>query len=176
MNNIIDLISSNTVVIILLIIIIETSIVYFLIIDKIKQQNISSEFSNLFLKIREITLNSISPKFIKLSPKASDLVDLAVEVWRVEKRLNKLLLKSTDSQKAGFENSIQRIKRYLNKNDIEVIDYTGQKYNEGLGLDILSIDNKSEISNSFIKETIEPTVLCKNKLARKAKIVLQGKK
>ena len=63
-------------------------------------------------------------------------------------------------------------KKYLEKYDVSVISYTNQKYNEGLNLDILSIESDSNIFEPTIKETVEPTVMCKGQIIKKAKVIL----
>jgi len=138
-------------------------------------KNIKKEFEDLYLKINEDIRYSVSPKFIELSINTKDLIELAVEIWRIEKRIGDSLANLSDNQKTGMESSLRKIKTYLNKNDIEVIDYTKQNYNDGLNLDVLSIEKRAKSATSIIKETIEPTILCKGQVVKKAKVILQGK-
>lgn len=119
--------------------------------------------------------DSVKPKFLDLSPSTNNLVELAVEVWRIEKRLAKATESLSDDQNKAFENSVAKLQRFLDKNDITFTDYTDQKYNEGLNLDILSIEKDSSISESVIKETHEPAVLHKGQLVKKAKVVVLEK-
>jgi hypothetical protein len=63
----------------------------------------------------------------------------------------------------------------LDKNDISVVDYTDNKYNEGLNLDILSIEKDPKIPHSIVKETHEPAVMHKGQLIKKAKVVVLEK-
>ena len=67
-----------------------------------------------------------------------EIVDLAVEVWRMEQRLSKASENIPEIHQRSLSNSINRLKSYLNKYDVEIHDYTGQKYNDGLNFDILS--------------------------------------
>jgi molecular chaperone GrpE (heat shock protein) len=125
-----------------------------------------------YLKIKELIAFSVSPKFIEVSPSLSDLTDFAIEIWRIEQKISKCSSLLPENQQIGLETSIQRFKRYLERQDIEIIDYTGKKFNEGLNLDVLSIEKNSSSSESIIKETVEPTIMCKGQLIRKAKIIL----
>jgi hypothetical protein len=143
--------------------------------NKNKIKNNKKEIEDLYLKIKEDIKYSVSPKFIDSSINTKDLIELAVEIWRIEKRIGDLLTNLSDSQKTGMESSIRKIRTYLTKNDIEIIDYTNQKYNEGLNLDVLSIEKKPRLVIPIIKETIEPTILCKGQVVKKAKVILQGK-
>jgi hypothetical protein len=62
--------------------------------------------------------------------------------------------------------------RYLDRNDIKVTDYTDQKYNEGMNLEVLAVEKDASLRQAIIKETHEPAVTLKGKLIRKAKVIL----
>ena len=115
---------------------------------------------------------SLQPKTLQLAQGVTDLVDLAVEVWRISSRMEKVSSEIQEVQRKGIESSLQKLKRYLERYDMEVIDYTGQKYNEGLNLDVLSVEKDPSVIVPTVKETVEPTVLCKGQVVRKAKIIL----
>ena len=119
--------------------------------------------------------NSIEPKFIDVSPSTQNLVEIAIETWRLEKRIGKVSADLSDDQNKAFENSVAKFKRFLDKSDITFTDYTDQKYNEGLNLDVLSIEKDSSISESIIKETHEPAVFHRGQLIKKAKVVVLEK-
>jgi hypothetical protein len=74
------------------------------------------------------------------------------------------------------QNSINKLKRYLEKNDIEIIDHTNQKYTEGENLEILAVEEDAKLEYPIIKETKEPTILYKGQVVRKGKIILLTKK
>lgn len=136
----------------------------------------SMKLSSKHFKLLNNTIrDSVQSKFIDLSPSSASLIELAVEVWRLEKRLAKAAERLTDDQNKAFENSIAKLRRFLDKNDITFTDYTDQKYNEGLNLDILSIEKDPSISESVIKETHEPAVLHKGQVLKKAKVVVLEK-
>lgn len=122
--------------------------------------------------LREDIKFAVTPKFMDLSLGVNELVDLAVEVWRIEQRIAKSASSLPETQLKGLENSAQKLKRYLEKYDIEIIDYKNQKYNEGLNLDILSVEKDPSLQHSVVKETVEPTIMCKGQVVRKAKIIL----
>ena len=128
-----------------------------------------------FIQLNRNIKNTVEPKFLDLSPSTNSLIELAVEVWRIEKRLAKAAESLTDDQNKAFENSNAKLRRFLDKNDITFTDYTDQKYNEGLNLDILSIEKDPSITESVIKETHEPAVLHKGQVVKKAKVVVLEK-
>lgn len=125
-----------------------------------------------FIQLNKNIKNTVEPKFVDLSPSTNSLIELAIEVWRIEKRLVKASESLSDDQNKAFENSNAKLLRFLNKNDITFTDYTDQKYNEGLNLDILSIEKDSSITESVIKETHEPAVFYKGQVVKKAKVVV----
>ena len=130
------------------------------------------KFEELYRKISEDIKYSVTPKFVELSLGVNDLVDLAVEVWRMEQRVAKSALSLPENQLKGLENSIQKLKRYLEKYDIQIVDYKDTKYNDGLNLDILSVEKDPTLPEPRVKETVEPTIMCKGQVVRKAKIIL----
>jgi hypothetical protein len=119
--------------------------------------------------------DSVQIKSIELSPTTSSIVELAVEIWRLEKRLSKAEPSLTDDQNKSLQNSIAKMHRYLDRNDISFVDYTDQKFNEGLNLEILSKEKDPKLSESIIKETHEPAVMHKGQLIKKAKVVVLEK-
>jgi hypothetical protein len=128
-----------------------------------------------FVQLNKNIKNTVEPKFLDLSPSTNSLIELAIEVWRIEKRLAKAAESLTDDQNKAFENSTAKLRRFLDKNDITFTDYTDQKYNEGLNLDILSIEKDPSITESVIKETHEPAILHKGQVVKKAKVVVLEK-
>ncbi|MCX6757237.1 MAG: hypothetical protein NTW35_03815 [Candidatus Nomurabacteria bacterium] len=145
------------------------------IFNKRKNRSGIDKFEELHKKIREDIKFAISPKFIELSMGVNELVDLAVEIWRIEQRIIKVTDILPENQKKGLENSISKLKRYISNYDIEVIEYTNQKFNDGLNLDILSVEKDPNIEISIVKETVEPTVLVKGQVVKKAKVILLSK-
>ncbi len=145
---------------------------YFVTKKSLKGKSASSELDVLYLKIKEDIKFAVTPKSIDLSLGVNDLVDLAVEIWRMEQRIQKSITVIPENQGKGLENSIQKLKRYIEKYDIEIVDHKNQKYNDGLSLDVLSVEKDPTLSEPVIKETIEPTILCKGQVVRKAKIIL----
>ena len=128
-----------------------------------------------FMTIQNQILTSITPRSLRIEPSAQDLIDLAIELWRLEKRLGKVTDKFSGDEDKAFQNSIAKLQRYLQKNDIEVTDYTSQVFNEGMNLDVLSMEKDSTLKQSIIFETHEPAVTHKGILIKKAKVVVHEK-
>lgn len=126
--------------------------------------------------IRKEIIFAVAPKFLEVSTEVDDLVELAIDYWRLEHRMGKAIATLEKSSKENIESSLERIKRYLDKNDIEIIDHTNQKYDEGQNLEILAVEHDPKAREDTIKETKEPTVLLKGQVIHIGKIIVVSKK
>lgn len=137
-----------------------------------KMDNIQSQIQSL----RKDIQFSITPKFLEISTQANDLVEFAIELWRMERRLNKAMSNLPEDQKEMLNNSMQKMKRYLDRNDIEILDHTNQKYDEGQNLEILAVENDPNAKEPTIKETKEPTILYKGQVIHIGKVIIVSNK
>ncbi len=129
-------------------------------------------FDELYMKLSQEIKFAVAPKSLQLSVSANELVDLALEIWRMEQRLTKVANTLPENHRKGLENSILKLKKYISNYDIEIVDYTDQKFNDGLNLDVLSVEKDPAVTTPTVKETVEPTILVKGQVVRKAKIIL----
>lgn len=137
-----------------------------------RQSNKPDKFDELYKRISEEIKYAVAPKSINLSASVTELIELATEVWRIEQRLAKVTDILPENQRKGLENSVHKFKRYISNYDIEIVDYTNQKFNDGLNLDVLSVEKDQSVTTPTVKETVEPTILVKGQVVKKAKIVL----
>ena len=136
------------------------------------QKERPDKFDELYKKISEEIKYAVAPKSISLNVSVTELIELATEVWRIEQRLAKVADILPENQRKGLENSVHKFKRYISNYDIEIVDYTNQKFNDGLNLDVLSVEKDQSVTTPTVKETIEPTILVKGQVVKKAKIIL----
>lgn len=132
----------------------------------------SDPFEELYLRIHEDIKYAVAPKSIQVGVAGAELIELATEIWRMEQRLAKVADTLPENHKKGLENSVNKLKRYISNYDVEVIDYTNQKFNDGLNLDVLSVEKDPSVLVPTVKETVEPTILMKGQVVKKAKIIL----
>jgi hypothetical protein len=128
------------------------------------------DHSNKVLR-REIR-ESVEPNFIKIEPSAESLANLAVEVWRLSKKLEEAKSSLSDDLNQKMQNSVTKFERFLAKHDLEVKEYTGQKYNPGMNLDILNTEKNPGSEQSIISQTHEPAVMHLGTLIKKAKVII----
>lgn len=110
--------------------------------------------------------------FLDLSPKSMDVIELAVEVWRINNRIIKAGNALSEIQKRGLESSHQKFVKFLDRYDIKIVDHAGEKYNEGLNVDVLSFEKDIECKTPWIKETVEPSISCNGHIVKKGKVIV----
>ncbi len=140
---------------------------------------IAAALANIKVGIQEVRKDiqfAVAPKFLELSIQTNDLVELAIDYWRFEHKMRKALEKIEGSHKESLENSLERIKRYLDKNDIEIIDHTNQEFDQGQNLEILAVEHDPKVKVDTIKETREPTILLKGQVIHIGKVIVATKK
>ena len=94
---------------------------------------------------------------------------LAIEIWRLEKRFEKVKGDMTKGEKSGIVSigdQIQRIKDVLKKQELEICEHTGTVYNDGLSLKVLHIEEIDGLPKGKMQiiETIKPSVYLKGKV------------
>jgi hypothetical protein len=94
---------------------------------------------------------------------------LAIEIWRLEKRFEKVKDDMTKGEKSGItsiSDQIQRIKDVFKKQEVEICEHTGTAYNDGLSLKVLHIEEIDELLEGKMQiiETIKPSVYLKGKV------------
>ncbi len=129
------------------------------------------DHEELFSKINQSLKFSLEP-MSEIPLGVEEIVELATEVWKIEQRISKASENMAEIHQKALSNSINRLKNYLNKYDVEIQEYTGQKYNDGLNFDILSREQDPTLEFAVIKETVEPTIICRGRVVKRAKVIL----
>lgn len=88
---------------------------------------------------------------------ATDIKELAISYWRMEKWLNN----TNVERKMAANSALRSIKRYLEGNKIEVLDLVGQHFDSGLAVDVINNDvpEGTDDSKIIISETIKPIIM-----------------
>ena len=128
-----------------------------------------------FAKTDRQIKRSIEPKSLEILPSAKSMIDLAVELWKLDKRMKNISDKLSDDEKKLLSNSLDRLKRFLQVNDIETEDYEGVAYNEGMNVKIMNVEKEHNVPRSIIGETIRPAVERKGVLVSQAEVVIYEK-
>ena len=128
-----------------------------------------------FAKTERQIKRSIEPKSLDILPSAKNMIDLAVELWKLDKRMKNILGKLSDDEKKLLSNSLDRLKRFLQVNDIETEDYEGVVYNEGMNVKVMHVEKEHNVPRSVIGETIKPAIGRKGVLVSQAEVVIYEK-
>jgi hypothetical protein len=103
----------------------------------------------------------------------SSVIDVAIEVWRLQDRFKKLQA-ATGRQDPSIAFSIDKIQHVLKEIGIEAREYTGQAYNEGMSLDVLTFDYPVEEKpiNRVVQETVSPAIFFDGTLHKMAQVIV----
>lgn len=123
--------------------------------------------------IIRIVLDAVKPNFIKVDQESRLLFEFAVNVWKVKKRLEDFYKKNEISlDHRALDSGIDKLMEQINSLDIELIDFDGKKYNDGMNLEIISTIKENGVKDIIVKETMSPAILYRGQLVEKAKVTL----
>jgi hypothetical protein len=137
--------------------------------EELAQKLKTTNFKNASVNL-ETSLDSESGIDIK-----SLIVSFAIEVWRLEKRVNqaKSLLKDNEDSDS-LQDQLQRIKDVLAKQDIEIQESTGSIYNDGMSLKVLHVEEADNLQKGTMQiiETVKPSVFLKGEVISHGEIIV----
>lgn len=98
-------------------------------------------------------------------------IDLALIFWSIKKYSNKLISENgLEDKSRPLKSNIAKFENLLASLNIKIVDYTNQKYNEGMNIDIIDTV-KTDTSVDIIRETIEPSIIIEGNLVKKARVI-----
>lgn len=106
---------------------------------------------------------------IDVSMNTNELVDLAQQIWKIETKLNEVEISETKLR--AIKSALSKIYSIFSLYNLKIKDYTGEKYNEGLNVEIRATVKEEGIVSSYIKETISPMITIDNNIIKKAEVV-----
>ena len=104
----------------------------------------------------------------------SSLVDLALEIWRVEGRCKKLLASDHNKDDLTLRFSMEKIRHSLRTIGLEIKDPFGEHYQEGLSLDVLAFDcpDCEPLEHRIVQETISRAIYFNGQLVKLAQVIV----
>ena len=101
------------------------------------------------------------------------LGDLALAYWR----LNNWVENVHVERKTGAISSLKQMERYLKSNDVELLDFLGQKYDSGYAIDVLDTDAPEGVpeENLIISETLCPLIMQRGEILKYGQVILGEK-
>lgn len=127
-----------------------------------------SQFEKLF----------VQHSVVKLTKEEVDIRDLVsslgVEVWRLEKRLGLAKDGAGKVENSSVLDQLQRMKDIFKKQEIEIREYTGSFYNDGLSLKVLHVEEIDNVpaGKMQIIETIKPSVYFKGQVIFHGEVIV----
>lgn len=116
-------------------------------------------------------MNSLNVDTDSVLKDQQNLIDLALICWSLKKYSNKLINENNLEEKSRpLKSNLTKFENLLNSFNVKIIDYTDQKYNEGMNVDIIDTI-KSDIAIPLIKETIEPSITINDILVKRARVI-----
>ena len=103
----------------------------------------------------------------------ASMIDLAIEVWRLQERLKRMSASIGKDDPASLF-AAEKIRDIFAQIGVEIRDFTGQPYNEGMSLDVLTSDYPvgENPSDRIVQETITPAVYFDGKLLKMSQVII----
>lgn len=101
----------------------------------------------------------------------SQIKELALISWTIRKYTLKFINENRIEHKARpLQSTLSRLENFLLNCGVEIIDYEGAKFNDGMNVEIIDTI-QIDTQESFVKESIEPSIICKGQMLHKARII-----
>lgn len=94
------------------------------------------------------------------------LTNIAVEAWRLERLLRRLLLALDAKEQSRYTSKLRWFVKStytsLSESGLSLIDYEGHTYDSGIPVTPINLDDFSEGDELYISQMIEPVIVDKN--------------
>lgn len=102
---------------------------------------------------------------------------LAIEIWRLEKRIEKekdIILQHSNKGSISILDQMQRVKDIFKKQEIELREHTGDTYNDGMSVKALQIEEVDNLPKGKMQvtETVKPSVYFKGKVISHGEVIV----
>ncbi len=116
------------------------------------------------IKLYNIFKNNIEPQNVTFTPEVKNLVSLSNDIWRFSKHV--------DKNNDKLVNLSERLIRGLDKFDIKITDFTGQKISEDLNVKSEVIKNDSSLEDNYVISTESPAIFYKDKMYQQGFVLI----
>lgn len=101
-----------------------------------------------------------------------DLADAATNLWRARKRLQGTGSENLAKELGKFLRPIDSAIAALERFGIRLIDHTGDHYDPGMALTVVSCQPQNDIDRPVVSETLKPTVYYKDLPIQHADVIV----
>jgi len=99
------------------------------------------------------------------------LADLATACWRIRKRVLKTAETNDDSRR--ILRDLETMFEVFHKMGFEIRDYTGETFDYGLPLKVITTQPVAGLAKEKVIETIKPTLLCQTHLIQIGEVIIE---
>ena len=95
---------------------------------------------------------------------------LAIELWRLEKRIDK----AKNTINTSITDQFQRIKDILGKQEIEICEHTNADYDDGMSIKMLHVEEVDNLPAGKMKiiETVKPSIYYRGKVISHGEVIV----
>lgn len=94
------------------------------------------------------------------------LTNIAVEAWRLERLLQRLLLALDAKEQSRYTSKLRWFVKStyaaLTESGLSLVDYEGHVYDSGIPVTPINLDEFSDADELYISQMIEPVIVDKN--------------
>ena len=105
------------------------------------------------------------------------LIDIAVESWRFSRTFESLLKKSSLEEQRKYEGKLiwfqKKLNEALEKSDVRLVNLESKKYDLGMAVKAINLDDFNESDNLYIDKMLEPIVIGENGVIRIGTVTLE---
>lgn len=112
-----------------------------------------------------------APRSQSVAPQ-SFLADIAIGLWRVESALRQEHAMQDDVEQLRSFRHLQRVREVLETAGIVILDPTGGAYDAGMSVRVVATEERPDVDNATIVESITPSVFVRDNLIHPAEIVV----
>ena len=100
----------------------------------------------------------------------NDLAELALNYWRLMNWVNQ----SNVDRKMAANSALKKIGAYLEKQQVSLMDLTGQRYDDGYAADVMGIESERDVSEEELNviEMVKPIIMYKGSVIRYGQVIL----
>jgi hypothetical protein len=109
---------------------------------------------------------------VEFSMTIDQICSLTLECWRLTKIEEKL---KAGNERLELRRVVRSINEILQANDIEIVDYTGRIYDNGMVPEVVDFIEEEGLQSActVVDETISPTVIWHGRVVKVGKIVVK---
>ncbi len=108
------------------------------------------------------------------------LAELAVDWWRLDRRLNSAPPGGARPDGAGSHtrHAARRLSKFLTERELSVLDLTGRRYEPGLAVEVVDVERDETLQEGeeVVAEVVSPIVLWRGTVVRHGQVIIRQNK